>query len=667
MRQLEKFVEKDTGASTKVAGRNPARRKHRSKTFTGCWTCRARHVKCDEDRPVCRRCTDAKIDCQGYGVRLQWDSGRAPAARRTLRSGGTIAIGSLRDTDEDVVGNVAGSPKHSGLAEISCSGTSRRTTTITAIENIASGSNSARNRTRNRSFSSTSSQPIQNQSFAASENTDSFLPFYEPNLPTLDSTEDADWCNRHSVEIAQLPVAVVERTVSADIHGPHQTLHHNMVLSDGAPGNGGDKISTISDNARIPQVTDSSPGSSGRASNGLATKYLNTLPDITHQRQILEFWSVHFCDMILPLAGSFNPLREFFTPIALEGTRATPGSSSAAMAVFHLLCTASAFQLSRTKTDKVERDIFSKLAIYHQNEGLSHLRRNLLTNQREEYVPLLAAVTLCIINETMSVSNPSWRVHFDGAIGWVRTVEPEFWTRSETSCVIYQMFAGLAILGLSPFELDRKGNIREPIIIFQCPKEFYCLDRIYGIPYASLKTINDIDRLSSGLGAQEQARYNTRDLDILEMEMYLDVPGTSTTVRGGQKDLLIYHLNYSFHYATIIYFKRTLRKDLVSEVQSLVEKSLYHLEASILCDPRSYCPALWTAVITAFEISNESLRKRFIILVDKFSNKADFDIWDRVRRTVISLWAVRDNGNGTSDLTWQDFLRLEPSLVLMLV
>ncbi|KXJ84721.1 hypothetical protein Micbo1qcDRAFT_170004, partial [Microdochium bolleyi] len=46
-------------------------RKH-SKTFSGCWTCRTRRVKCDEVRPACVQCRSKGLDCQGYGVRLRW-------------------------------------------------------------------------------------------------------------------------------------------------------------------------------------------------------------------------------------------------------------------------------------------------------------------------------------------------------------------------------------------------------------------------------------------------------------------------------------------------------------------------------------------------------------------------------------------------------------------
>ncbi|KAK2049465.1 C6 zinc finger domain-containing protein [Colletotrichum somersetense] len=41
------------------------------KVRTGCLTCRARHVKCDEEKPFCRRCKRDKHKCDGYAEHLQ--------------------------------------------------------------------------------------------------------------------------------------------------------------------------------------------------------------------------------------------------------------------------------------------------------------------------------------------------------------------------------------------------------------------------------------------------------------------------------------------------------------------------------------------------------------------------------------------------------------------
>lgn len=44
----------------------------RAKTFTGCWTCRARKVKCDLRRPSCVRCVRSGLECGGYDIKLRW-------------------------------------------------------------------------------------------------------------------------------------------------------------------------------------------------------------------------------------------------------------------------------------------------------------------------------------------------------------------------------------------------------------------------------------------------------------------------------------------------------------------------------------------------------------------------------------------------------------------
>ncbi|KAI1411331.1 hypothetical protein F5Y13DRAFT_165469 [Hypoxylon sp. FL1857] len=42
------------------------KKKRGSRSRTGCWTCRIRKVKCDEARPICRRCSSTGRGCDGY-------------------------------------------------------------------------------------------------------------------------------------------------------------------------------------------------------------------------------------------------------------------------------------------------------------------------------------------------------------------------------------------------------------------------------------------------------------------------------------------------------------------------------------------------------------------------------------------------------------------------
>ncbi|GFF96094.1 hypothetical protein CNMCM6069_004138 [Aspergillus lentulus] len=55
-----------------------ARRSH-----GGCWTCKAKHRKCDRTRPTCQVCTEQGIPCDGYEVRLRWGSGIASRGHYT--------------------------------------------------------------------------------------------------------------------------------------------------------------------------------------------------------------------------------------------------------------------------------------------------------------------------------------------------------------------------------------------------------------------------------------------------------------------------------------------------------------------------------------------------------------------------------------------------------
>jgi hypothetical protein len=65
----ERVVVMDGSGPRQTAKRT---RVSRPKTKSGCRTCKLRHVKCDELRPVCRRCLSTGRHCDGYGI---WGGG----------------------------------------------------------------------------------------------------------------------------------------------------------------------------------------------------------------------------------------------------------------------------------------------------------------------------------------------------------------------------------------------------------------------------------------------------------------------------------------------------------------------------------------------------------------------------------------------------------------
>ncbi|KAF2166472.1 hypothetical protein M409DRAFT_23111 [Zasmidium cellare ATCC 36951] len=71
-----------------MEGAEKAKRKRKR---TGCLSCRARRVRCDERKPTCERCDNANIDCAGYESRRQ--VAPRPQARNTARKGSQSRCG----------------------------------------------------------------------------------------------------------------------------------------------------------------------------------------------------------------------------------------------------------------------------------------------------------------------------------------------------------------------------------------------------------------------------------------------------------------------------------------------------------------------------------------------------------------------------------------------
>lgn len=57
------------------------------RTFTACWTCRSRNIRCDTRLPFCTQCARSKLECEGYDLRLVWVDSKTgqyePQHRRT--------------------------------------------------------------------------------------------------------------------------------------------------------------------------------------------------------------------------------------------------------------------------------------------------------------------------------------------------------------------------------------------------------------------------------------------------------------------------------------------------------------------------------------------------------------------------------------------------------
>lgn len=81
--ELAKYKSKPKKASAERQ-KAPVIKKPKTKTFTGCWTCRERHRKCDLRKPFCLTCERNGLKCLGFTIRLCWDVSKSDNLRRTV-------------------------------------------------------------------------------------------------------------------------------------------------------------------------------------------------------------------------------------------------------------------------------------------------------------------------------------------------------------------------------------------------------------------------------------------------------------------------------------------------------------------------------------------------------------------------------------------------------
>lgn len=335
-------------------------RPRRAKVFTGCMTCRSRHLKCDEARPTCRRCADAQLKCAGYhGYRagVRWVSVEGPANFRS----GTPSSSLLEDATHHV---------HETIV----------------------------------SFSETAVVPIP--------------PRTEAECIPSPSVEEPE---------AGLGVDLLLQDTDDD---PGQRGHNNTPT----------EVLSLSGHA-LP----STPHYAGAVESSLAVRRHIDLSPSTHlQLKAIEFWVSHLSDALSCVPGPLNPLKRIFMPIMYEGARCPGTQSNASIALFYLVCSAGAFHLSAHATDDRERSDYLTFALSYQSDGVRHLNHSLMKDDVDDREGILASLLMCLTYEPATDQRGFWLTHLHGASLWLGKIDVRWWTRKESTLIMYQMVASTA-------------------------------------------------------------------------------------------------------------------------------------------------------------------------------------------------------------------------------
>jgi hypothetical protein len=348
--------------------------------------------------------------------------------------------------------------------------------------------------------------------------------------------------------------------------------------------------------------------------------------------------------------------------MALEGAREDAERSTGAVALFHLICSAAGFHLCKTEQLPRSKYKFESQALEHHNLGITHLRNQIQSEDETQYEAVLASLIMCLLNEAITVYDPFWRLHIQGAVDWVNHVGLEYWNRSESARTIYQMFMCMGILIQSQILPGDRSN--HGWFLRYNPESQpgpYILDSIFGIPECILEVICTMNcvqtdaRQGNGEARQDQSS-PTYDLDTLELELFLMVPRRPNLSVTNQKyEQLLYHHGYAYYYAAILYMKRTLKGVPLKEVQNLVKQALQHVEALHNVDTGPSSPSLWPIAIIAFEAQDPLLQKRMQTSLDAFAKQSRLEVWVKFAESVRGLWARRRQSPGEGNLSWHAY------------
>ncbi|KAJ5234143.1 uncharacterized protein N7469_003311 [Penicillium citrinum] len=618
--------------------------KLRTKTFTGCWTCRGRRVKCDDERPVCRRCLRSGWVCQGYGLRLGWSP--SPGTRSYRRQIWSSTPQSTQDLSSAAVTALL-----ADLDGCSAEGKSHQRGPFSVFSATSSGSaigydNDHRNGTETSlSLPRVQAQPSLSSLPEKGDEAQHTPPPFEDVLRIHDETSDKN--SSHSTPIIQLMTPTISLGNDAKSRESSLTSFENP---DSLNENQNTAISTtnqyhISNPERRREI--SQDGYSPPTDLSFMSA-INPVQLPRPETELVHHWVVFLSGNMLLIDTPDNPCRTIFMPMALKGLDAGPTESTIHLSIFHAICASSAFSLFHLRRNPR----YQSLAMHHDQLALRHLRYNLQQARRLDEATL-AAVLSCITAEAMSGRRSRWRTHVAGGLGLLENEVKEGWVPGPIASRLLQSYLSLSSLCNLPMSTQL-------IELLNGPAELrHYLERSHGITTPLVQFLAQITTM-----VDSKATISTRELDEVELQLYLNFPCLSTPNAPGST--IIQHSLNSFYYATIVFFRRTLRHARLSDVQELVEKAVHELEAvDALKNDSGGCAYNWASFVVAAECQRPDLQCRMLASFDK-KVKHGIENTNILFEIVKTLWDRRAQAGIDVDIQWQEIAK-EADFDIMLV
>ncbi|KAI1047335.1 hypothetical protein LB505_012683 [Fusarium chuoi] len=628
----------------------------KSKTFTGCWTCRARRVKCDEVQPVCNRCTKARRICEGYGVRLTWTSDENDTPFRVLIDLDTDAIEIPPDDLDDMI-HRCGYTKAShetqtfGPFSVFCVGQStdlepsepRNFDTKegredqwlqgeTSIENpYTPSSNESLMGTSQPSFPETSNEALSDftifDNFAHGATSSNHGYVDENDNLVLDELLSAEWFfGPSSFDLESQVSSWAELDICPFGIGSDSTSTVEMPLED----------YSSSDHPQFNNL----PFSCWHEVPPPQTS-LNPISMSRQQTELIHHWLVHMCRNMVPIDTLDNPYRVTYLRLAAEGVN---GTSKSHIAVLHGVCAAAAHNLNTLRHDKTNTQ-----SAWNAQVALKNLQESISQPKGMDHASVLAAIAMCIMQDTMTGHPCGWRTHIQAALRII--VEAKLYQGldpgSELHVVVLQCLC-LVALG----DVDTQYDLAD--MVSQLPTTEDYASKHHSVTKDLVGIISRINKFSKQNAVRDLAL-----IDQLELQIYLQVNPTTQHNRFRSEKVNFIHQHYAsvWHYATIIHFQRRIRHKPAEQLRDIVSEALAHLEAAEdVATDLDGCIALWPCMVIATECYDEEHKMRALSWFRKKDRHAFANV-SSASTICLEYWKWRERNPFMALTTsWQNFV-----------
>ncbi|KAL2209581.1 hypothetical protein CC79DRAFT_1271400 [Sarocladium strictum] len=594
-------------------------RKRRHKSFAGCWTCRARKVKCDERRPRCMQCDLKQLCCEGYEVRLRWMPPEAGSSGEQAFDE-ELETGSHRPQRSLVASESEESPLQlSDLDDI-----------FTQIDSFQS-----------RKSTSTLNSPSQDtQLFLSSfgvfdpsyfHNLNDTLPFYANDVP-----QDTPSLSSNSFTESWEPDTSHNNTSNDDDTHRCRQLSRNLWWKD--------------DSSTIIHNPSPSP-----------------LPEL--ERFLLNHYVHRVVHLFCVISYEKSPWKTIHLPRVLQsaGQLSLHGSTSTVRdALRNALLSISAFYLandSRSRGCDSEAERWEEDAIMFRGRAIKLLKETVersTPQSRPKYKELLATMLSMITINVMSGDTSTCGIHLDGAFRFMNHIKS---SKSKYSSkarslhriyfylrVIYDSTACRSFIASSNKNTNNPETPPSPEADFGTALSVGLLDKVdddtsaersvlnhvaaprtqvgeyecvYGVPQSLLillaRTTDLIEQVTTSRHQTScSSNFIPSDLndqcDKLESDIIEWLPSPSSPESTTPSALIIQKTTLAFHNALIIYFAQhipLLRHTYLRTHIDLVLTSIESIEAIKSESNIFSAPLYWPAFIAGSEAFDQALQDRF--------------------------------------------------------